>query len=60
LKPLLYVAFQLVVLGWAFFAHARHDPLPLYRFAWVVALCGVIGLDVWYFSSYAYPGGFSL
>ena len=60
MKPILYVAFQLVVLGWAFFAHVRHDSLPLYRFAWLAALCGVIGLDVWYFSSYAYPGGFSL
>ncbi len=60
MKPILYVAFQFVVLGWAFFAHVRHDPLPLYRFAWLAALCGVIGMDVWYFSNYAYPGGFSL
>jgi hypothetical protein len=40
LKPLLYVIFQLLVIGWA--------------------LVGVIGLDVWYLSSYAYPAGFSV
>jgi hypothetical protein len=59
LKPLAFVIFQLVVLGWALVAHVRHDPSALYRFAWLGAYCGVIGLDVWYFANYAYPAGFS-
>jgi hypothetical protein len=58
-KPILYVAFQLAVIAWAFFAHVRKDPLPWYRLLWLGAIAGVIGLDVWYFSSYAYPTGFS-
>jgi hypothetical protein len=60
LKPLLYVVFQLAVLGWAGVAHIRRDPSPLYKALWLAALCGVIGLDVWYFADYAYPAGFSL
>jgi hypothetical protein len=60
LKPLLYVIFQLVVLGWAAFAVFRRDPSPAYRFLWVAAFCGVIGLDVWYFANFAYPAGFQL
>jgi hypothetical protein len=59
-KPLAFVIFQLVVLGWALVAHVRHDPSRLYRLAWLGAYCGVIGLDVWYFAKYAYPAGFSL
>ncbi|TML55909.1 MAG: hypothetical protein E6G16_00630 [Actinobacteria bacterium] len=59
MKPLLYVAFQLVVLGWALVAHIRRDPSTGYRLAWVGAYGGVIGLDVWYLSIYAYPAGFS-
>ena len=59
MKPLLYVAFQLVVLGWALVAHVRRDPSTGYRLAWVGAYGGVIGLDVWYLSTYAYPLGFS-
>ena len=59
MKPLLYVAFQLVVLGWALVAHIRRDPSTGYRLAWVGAYGGVIGLDVWYLSTYAYPLGFS-
>jgi hypothetical protein len=59
LKPLAYVIFQLLVLGWAAFAVIRRDPSVRYRLLWVGALGGVIGLDVWYFSSYAYPGGFT-
>jgi hypothetical protein len=58
LKPLLFVIFQLVVLGWAYFAHVRHDPTPLYRILWLLAICGVIGLDVWYLRDFAYPSGF--
>jgi hypothetical protein len=59
LKPLAFVIFQLVVLGWAAVAHIRRDPSPAYKLLWVGALGGVIGLDVWYFTSYAYPAGFS-
>ena len=59
MKPLAFVIFQLVVLGWAAVAHIRQDPSPAYKLLWVGALGGVIGLDVWYFTSYAYPAGFS-
>jgi hypothetical protein len=59
LKPILYVAFQLIVIGWALVAHIRRDPSTSYKLAWVGAYGGVIGLDVWYLSTYAYPLGFS-
>ena len=59
MKPILYVAFQLVVIAWALVAHIRRDPSTAYRLAWVSAYGGVIGLDVWYLSTYAYPAGFS-
>jgi hypothetical protein len=58
-KPLAYVIFQLLVLGWAAIAHVRRDRSPPYKLLWLGALGGVIGLDVWYFTSYAYPGGFT-
>jgi hypothetical protein len=58
-KPILFVAFQLVVLAWLLFAHIRHDPSRVYRLAWLAAYGGVIGLDVWYFANYAYPTGFA-
>jgi len=58
LKPLLYVIFQLVVLGWVLVARVRRDPSSTYRLLWLGALGGVIGLDVWYFANYAYPAGF--
>jgi hypothetical protein len=58
-KPLLFVVFQLVVIGWALISHIRRDPSTLYRLGWVAAYGGVIGLDVWYLSTYAYPAGFS-
>ncbi len=60
MKPLAYVIFQLLVIGWALVAHIRRDPSLTYRLLWVGALGGVIGLDVWYHSSYAYPAGFSV
>jgi hypothetical protein len=60
LKPLLYVIFQLLVLGWALVVHIRRDPSLTYRLLWLGAFGGVIGLDVWYLSSYAYPAGFSV
>jgi hypothetical protein len=58
-KPLAYVIFQLLVLGWVILAHVRRDPSPVYRLLWLGALGGVIGLDVWYLLDYAYPAGFS-
>jgi len=60
LKPLAYVIFQLLVLAWALVAHIRRDPSLTYRLLWLGAFGGVIGLDVWYLSSYAYPAGFSV
>ena len=60
MKPILYVAFQLVVIVLALVAHVRRDPSNWYRLSWVGALGGVIGLDIWYLTTYAYPAGFSL
>ena len=59
MKPLAFVVFQLLVLGWALVAYVRRDPSASYRLFWVAAYGGVIGLDVWYLHGYAYPGGFS-
>ena len=59
MKPLAYVIFQLLVIGWALVHHIRRDPSTAYRLAWVGAYGGVIGLDIWYLSTYAYPAGFS-
>lgn len=61
MKPLAYVIFQLLVIGWSLVSHVRRDPSLAYRLLWVGAYGGVIGLDVWYLSTYAYPGpgGFS-
>ena len=52
--------FQLLVIGWTLVAHIRRDPSLTYRLLWLGAFAGVIGLDVWYLSSYAYPAGFSV
>ena len=30
----------------------------MYRILWLAGLCGVVGLDVWYFIDFAYPAGF--
>lgn len=59
MKPIIFVAFQLVVLGWAFFGVVRHNPSPLYKLLWGAALCGIIGFDIWYLADYAYPTGFA-
>ena len=59
MKPLAFVVFQLLVLGWALVAHVRRGPSVSYRLLWVAAYGGVIGLDVWYLHGYAYPGGFN-
>lgn len=60
MKPLVFVIFQLAVVGWAWVAHIRRDASPLYKILWLAAVCGVIGLDVWYFVDFAYPSGFKL
>jgi len=60
MKPLAYVIFQLVVIGFALIVHIRRDSSATYRLLWLAAFGGVIGLDVWYLSTYAYPAGFSL
>ena len=59
MKPLAFVIFQLLVIGWALVAHVRKDPSDTYRLLWLAAYGGVIGFDVWYLHGYAYPGGFS-
>ena len=59
MKPLAFVIFQLVVIAWVLVRHIRRDPSTVYRLLWLGAYAGVIGLDVWYLSTYAYPGGFS-
>lgn len=61
MKPLAFVIFQLLVIGWALVHHVRRDPSVSYRLLWVAAYGGVIGLDIWYLHGYAYPGpgGFS-
>jgi len=59
LKPLAYVIFQLVVIGWVLVTHIRRDPSVAYRLLWLAAFGGVVGLDVWYLANYAYPAGFS-
>jgi len=59
LKPLAFVIFQLLVIGWALIAHVRRDPSRVYKLLWLGAYGGVIGLDYWYLSIYAYPAGFS-
>ena len=59
MKPLAFVVFQLVVLGFALVVHVRKDPSATYKLLWLAAYGGVIGLDVWYLANYAYPAGFS-
>jgi hypothetical protein len=58
--PILFVAFQLVVLAWVFVAQIRRSPSSTFKALWLAAYCGVIGLDVWYLGWHAYPAGFGL
>ncbi len=58
--PIILVVFQLAVLGWTSAALIRCDASPVLKALWLAALCGVIGLDVWYFANFAYPAGFKL
>jgi hypothetical protein len=57
--PILIVAFQLVVLASTFVFQIRRSPSPTFKAAWLAAYGGVIGMDVWYFANFAYPGGFA-
>jgi hypothetical protein len=57
--PILFVTFQLAVLVVAYVAQIRRYPSPIFKGLWLAALCGVIGMDVWYFADFAYPAGFS-
>ena len=59
MTPIIFVTIQLVVLVWAYVAHVRRNPSPLYKLLWLAAVAGVIGMDIWYFANFAYPGGFS-
>jgi hypothetical protein len=58
--PLLFVIFQLAVLAWAFIAQIRDHPSPVFKGLWLAAIGGVIGMDVWYLSNFAYPDGFAV
>jgi hypothetical protein len=58
--PILFVAFQLVVLAWTFIAYVRRSPSTTFKALWLAAYAGVIGMDVWYFANFAYPAGFGL
>jgi hypothetical protein len=42
MKPLGFVIFQLVVLGFAYAVHVRHNPSLLYRVLWLASICGVL------------------
>ena len=58
--PILFVVFQLAVLVWAFIAQIRRQPSPVFKTLWLASICGVIGMDVWYFANFAYPSGFAV
>ena len=58
--PIIFVAVQLTVLVWAYIAQIRKQPSPVFKGLWIAAICGVIGMDVWYFTNFAYPGGFAV
>ena len=57
--PILFVAFQLIVLAVAFVVQIRRSPSPAFKGLWLAAYAGVIGMDIWYFADFAYPAGFS-
>ncbi|HEY2354119.1 MAG TPA: hypothetical protein VGH79_04380 [Gaiellaceae bacterium] len=56
--PILFVVFQLAVLVWAYIRQIGRQPDPVFKGLWIAAICGVIALDVWYFTDFAYRGGF--
>jgi hypothetical protein len=57
--PIIFVTVQLVVLAWTFVAQIRRNPSPVFKSLYLAAYCGVVGMDVWYFANFAYPGGFA-
>ena len=57
--PILFVAFQLIVLAVAFVFQIRRSPSASFKGLWLAAYAGVIGMDIWYFANFAYPAGFS-
>ena len=59
MAPIAFVAFQLIVLAWTFVAQIRRSPSPAFKALYLAAYGGVIGMDVWYFANFAYPGGFA-
>ena len=59
MAPIAFVAFQLIVLSWTFVATVRRSSSPTFRVLYLAASGGVIGMDVWYLTTYAYPAGFS-
>jgi hypothetical protein len=58
--PILFVAFQLIVLAVAFVFHIRRSPSATFKGLWLAACAGVIGMDIWYFANFAYPDGFKI
>ena len=60
MAPIAFVAFELIVLAWAFVAQIRRSPSPTFKALYLAAYGGVIGMDIWYFANFAYPGGFAL
>lgn len=58
--PILFVAFQLIVLAVTFVFEIRRSPSTTFKGLWLAAYAGVIGMDIWYFANFAYPTGFSL
>jgi hypothetical protein len=58
--PILFVAFQLIVLAVAFVFEIRRNASTTFKGLWLAAYAGVIGMDVWYLTNFAYPAGFSL
>ena len=58
--PILFVAFQLIILAVAFVFQIRRNPSATFKGLWLAAYAGVIGMDIWYFANFAYPTGFTL
>ena len=57
--PIIFVAVQLIVLAVTSVAQIRRNPSLTFKTLWLAAYCGVIGMDIWYFANFAYPGGFA-
>ena len=59
MTPIIFVAVQLLVLVGTYLAHLRRHPSLVFRSLWLAVIGGVVGMDVWYFSNFAYPSGFA-